>query len=139
MKENLDNNDQDDVPELVDDEDDDDEDDEDDEDEEDEEDEEDDKNLYNSLVDGLSSDDEDDSVYLLKLNESFFRYTTSYKKAKLAMLSEVHEFLTENIELFFRMEKDVDKITIFERQPNSLSPYQEKEVFRVSVLKVQKL
>jgi hypothetical protein len=54
------------------------------------------------------------------------------------MLNEAHNFLLENVDLFFRMEKTEDKIVIFERKPNSLLPYQENCVFDVSFVKIDK-
>ena len=119
------------------DEDEEDEDDEDDEDENDKEDEDEDEE-NDKEEDEDSSVEGDDSIYLLYLNNSLFRYTKTYTKARLSMLNEAHEFLTDNVELFFRMEKEENSITIYERNPNSLSPYQEKEVFKVNVVNILK-
>jgi hypothetical protein len=131
--------DEDDVEEDEDDEDDDVEDDEDDDDVEDDEDEDDD---VEDDEEEEEDDDEDvvdpNNIYVIKCDDKSF-YTDTLKKAKQCMIQKFTTFLHRNNSSFIRMEKDELSITVFERQPNTLLPYQETKVFYILISKVEKV
>ena len=127
-------NDEDDDEEDNDDEEDDEEDNDDEEDEDEDEDE-----------DEEDEDDEDDdevvdpnNIYVIKCDDKSF-YTDTLQRAKKCMVQKFSAFLHRNNSSFIRMEKDDLSISAFERQPNTLLPYQETKVFYISISKVEKV
>ena len=125
-------------------EDDENEDDEEEDDEEDDEDEDEDEDEDDEEDEDEEEEDEDEDVvdpnniYVIKCDDKLF-YTDTLKRAKKCMVQKFYIFLQRNKNSFIRMEKDELSITAFERQPNTLLPYQETQVFYISISKVEKV
>ena len=118
-----------------------DEEDEDEEDEDEEDDEEDDDDDEEDDEEDVEDDDEvvdPNNIYVIKCDDKSF-YTDTLKKAKQCMVQKFTTFLHRNNSSFIRMEKDELSITAFERQPNTLLPYQETKVFYILISKVEKV
>jgi len=60
------------------------------------------------------------------------------KQAKEAMLNEAFLFLESNTLSFFRMDKDENKIIIYERNHDTLFPFLEKVIFEIKIIAVEK-
>ena len=87
-----------------------------------------------------NEDNEEDEtiVYLIHCNDKNVRFTKTMKQAKEAMLNEAFLFLESNTLSFFRMDKDENKIIIYERNHDTLFPFLEKVIFKIKIIPVEK-
>jgi hypothetical protein len=65
-------------------------------------------------------------------------FTTTYSNAKSSLLSRFHHFLETNSSTSLRIDKSDDKIVAYDRNPNSLQPFQETLVFHCEFLRIEK-
>jgi hypothetical protein len=124
------------------------EDDEDPEDEDEEEDESDsdkdasDKESEHSDKESEHSDKESESDYsemfIIFENKKTYNYATSYPGARRTMLARFHRFLEKNSSNYMRIEKESERIVVYERQPNTLSPYDEQLLYQIEFFSVEK-
>ena len=75
---------------------------------------------------------------VLVCNDKNLRFTKTMKQAKEAMLNEAFLFLESNTLSFFRMDKDENKIIIYERNHDTLFPFLEKVIFEIKIIDVEK-
>jgi hypothetical protein len=75
---------------------------------------------------------------LIKETNKDVVYTTTYKKAKLILLDRFHLFLKNNSNSFLRIDKEDNKISIYERNQNSLQPFQEVMIFQCEFVRIEK-
>ena len=89
-----------------------------------------------------SRDEEDEDVkqtiYLIKETNKDVVYTTTYQKAKNVLLDRFHLFLKKNSNSFLRIDKEDDKISVYERNQNSLQPFQELMIFQCEFVRIEK-
>jgi len=121
----------------ADDEEEDDETDEDETDEEDEDEDEEDEDEEDEEEDEEEYEEDEDDIYLICENKSNFHYAASYEDAKQAMLDKFHHFL-ENNTCFLRIDKSINKISVYERNPNSLSPFNEQLIYDIEFFVIEK-
>ena len=118
---------------------------EDDEDEDAEEDESDsDKDSDHSDKDSEHSDKESESdtdyseMFIIFENKKTYNYATSYPGARRTMLARFHRFLEKNSSNYMRIEKESERIVVYERHPNTLSPYDEQLLYQIEFFSVEK-
>jgi hypothetical protein len=86
-----------------------------------------------------SSDYSDlDAIFLIKEMDKEVVFTTTYSNAKSSLLSRFHHFLETNSSTSLRIDKSDDKIVAYDRNPNSLQPFQETLVFHCEFLRIEK-
>ena len=79
-----------------------------------------------------------DTIYLIKEMDKEVVFTTTYSNAKSSLLSRFHHFLETNSSTSLRIDKTDDKIVAYDRNPNSLQPFQETLVFHCEFLRIEK-
>ena len=77
-------------------------------------------------------------IYLIQRSDKKCKYVKTYTNAVKAMEKEVKFFLKNNLVSVFRMDKDENKIVLYERLPNSLNPFQETVLFEISIVRINK-
>jgi hypothetical protein len=79
-----------------------------------------------------------DAIFLIKEIDKEAVFTTTYSNAKSSLLSRFHHFLETNSSTSLRIDKSDDKIVAYDRNPNSLQPFQETLVFHCEFLRIEK-
>ena len=77
-------------------------------------------------------------MFIIFENKKTYNYATSYPGAKRAMLARFHRFLEKNSSNYMRIEKESERIVVYERQPNTLSPYDEQLLYQIEFFSVEK-
>jgi hypothetical protein len=54
------------------------------------------------------------------------------------MLARFHRFLEKNSSNYMRIEKESERIVVYERQPNTLSPFDEQLLYHIEFFSVEK-
>jgi hypothetical protein len=94
--------------------------------------------------DDKQSDTESDNsdnyteMFIIFENKKTYNYATSYPGARRAMLARFHRFLEKNSSNYMRIEKESERIVVYERQPNTLSPYDEQLLYQIEFFSVEK-
>ena len=98
------------------------------------------KSSSDSETEKSSSGDESDyiEIYLIRENNKTFNYATSYTSAKNTLDTRFHNFLKVNTTPCLRIEKSEDRIKAYERQPNSLNPYDEQLLYEIEMFTIEK-
>ena len=77
-------------------------------------------------------------MFIILENKKSYNYATSYPRARRTMLARFHRFLEKNSSNYMRIEKESDRIVVYERQPNTLSPYDEQLFYQIEFFSVEK-
>ena len=85
-----------------------------------------------------SEDENSNEIYLIIENKKYFNYATDFDSGKKTMNSKFHFFLEQNTNNCLNIQKDELKYTVYERNPNSLSPYNEKLVYEIEMFTITK-
>jgi hypothetical protein len=103
------------------------------------EDEEDDGNEEEEVEDSNEEDEDEENVqsenllYLVKQNDHYVGYTSSYKKAMSSVKELYRQFRFHNEDRYLRVVRSCGSIKIYERQPFSLFPFQEQFVCEMKI------
>ena len=86
------------------------------------------------------SDDSDNytEMFIILENKKSYNYATSYPRARRTLLARFHRFLENNSSTYMRIEKESERIVVYERQPNTLSPYDEQLLYQIEFFSVEK-
>jgi len=77
-------------------------------------------------------------MFIIFENKKTYNYATSYPGARRTMLARFHRFLEKNSSNYMRIEKESERIVVYERQPNTLSPYDEQLLYQIEFFSVEK-
>jgi len=95
--------------------------------------------------DGDEDEDEDDGdeedypeMFIIVENKKTFNYETSYADASRTMIARFHTFLEQNTSRYLRIDKNEEHITIYERHPNTFTPYEEHFIYHIEFFTVEK-
>jgi hypothetical protein len=77
-------------------------------------------------------------MFIILENKKSYNYATSYPRARRTMLARFHRFLEKNSSNYMRIEKESERIVVYERQPNTLSPYDEQLFYQIEFFSVEK-
>jgi hypothetical protein len=94
-----------------------------------------------SKNDSEESESESDTyteMFIILENKKSYNYATSYPRARRTMLARFHRFLEKNSSNYMRIEKESERIVVYERQPNTLSPYDEQLFYQIEFFSVEK-
>jgi hypothetical protein len=84
------------------------------------------------------SDSDYSEMFIIFENKKTYNYATSYPGARRTMLARFHRFLEKNSSNYMRIEKESERIVVYERQPNTLSPYDEQLLYQIEFFSVEK-
>ena len=84
------------------------------------------------------SDSDYSEMFIIFENKKTYNYATSYLGARRTMLARFHRFLEKNSSNYMRIEKESERIVVYERQPNTLSPYDEQLLYQIEFFSVEK-
>jgi hypothetical protein len=90
--------------------------------------------------DGEEDEDEEDypEMFIIVENKKTFNYETSYADASRTMIARFHTFLEQNTSRYLRIDKNEEHITIYERHPNTFTPYEEHFIYHIEFFTVEK-
>lgn len=92
----------------------------------------------NSDSDSECSDSDYTEMFIILENNKSYNYATSYPRARRTMLARFHRFLENNSSNYMRIEKESERIVVYERQPNTLSPFDEQLLYQIEFFSVEK-
>lgn len=84
------------------------------------------------------SDSDYTEMFIILENNKSYNYATSYPRARRTMLARFHRFLEKNSSNYMRIEKESERIVVYERQPNTLSPFDEQLLYHIEFFSVEK-
>jgi len=84
------------------------------------------------------SDSDYTEMFIILENNKNYNYATSYPRARRTMLARFHRFLEKNSSNYMRIEKESERIVVYERQPNTLSPFDEQLLYQIEFFSVEK-
>ena len=84
------------------------------------------------------SDSDYSEMFIIFENKKTYNYATSYPGARRTMLARFHRFLEKNSSNYMRIEKESERIVVYERHPNTLSPYDEQLLYQIEFFSVEK-
>ena len=84
------------------------------------------------------SDSDYTEMFIILENNKSYNYATSYPRARRTMLARFHLFLEKNSSNYMRIEKESERIVVYERQPNTLSPFDEQLLYHIEFFSVEK-
>ena len=82
--------------------------------------------------------EESQEIYLIFENKKRYFYATSYSNAQKTMSKLFQRFLYKNNTQFMRIDKDLEKIVVYNREPNSLQPFNEQLLYEIEFFTVEK-
>lgn len=85
-----------------------------------------------------NSDSDYTEMFIILENNKSYNYATSYPRARRTMLARFHRFLEKNSSNYMRIEKESERIVVYERQPNTLSPFDEQLLYQIEFFSVEK-
>jgi hypothetical protein len=88
--------------------------------------------------DSENSDSDYTEMFIILENNKSYNYATSYPRARRTMLARFHRFLEKNSSNYMRIEKESERIVVYERQPNTLSPFDEQLLYQIEFFSVEK-
>ena len=77
-------------------------------------------------------------MFIIVENKKTFNYDTSYADASRTMIARFHTFLEQNTSRYLRIDKNEEHITIYERHPNTFTPYEEHLIYHIEFFTVEK-